>query len=168
MINRMEGMAVNRIAKILSAVTIALLAAVIYTVSTAQLTAVSESIVIQPVTERMAAFESLQQAIEEGDLADNQFRLMPSEDPEDYCFVNYTVTLSGRCPLVAEWAVLSISPAEGDIAFLPGEAQDVAPFGGKTLTGTLITMRENAEQNRILWVEYYVFGRGMSATIEGA
>ncbi len=157
----------SKACKIVTAITLVTVALTVYILASAQLSADIVSIKIENAADRTDTFAPLADAIERGDLADNQFRALKSDEAADYAFVTYTVELSGHCPISAEWAVLSLSPVGGDVAFLPGEEQDVPPFSSRTINATLLTAREDAEAARNLWVEYYVFGRAMSAVVRG-
>ena len=157
----------NKLAKWLSIIAVLALALAVYLVVSAQLTAAVISVQVESAADRLETSETLCDALERGDLDTNQYRQITSDAASDYTFITYTVTLSSLCPLPAEWAVLSLSPLDGDIAFLPGDAQDVSPFGTRTINATLLTTHEDPQQTtRNLWVEYYVFGRAMSAVAE--
>lgn len=152
-----------KLAKWLTVATVVTLVLTAFLIVSAQLSATVTAVSIEPAADRPDAFESLAAAIERGDLDDNQYRQLFSDNVEDYAFVTYAVELTGFCPLPAEWAVVKLSPQSGDVALLNGAPVDVPPFGARTVTATLLTALDHAGDARSLWVEYYVFGRSMSA-----
>lgn len=156
----------SKAAKIVSALAIFACALTAYLLASAHFQAVILSVKVESAADRPDAFRPLAEAIERGDLGTGQFGTLSSDDPADYAFVTYAVELKGRSPLPAEWAVLCLSPLGGDVAFLPGTATDIPPFGARTLTGTLLTSAADAGQARHLWAEYYLFGRLLSAVAE--
>ena len=91
-----------------------------------------------------------------------------SGDAQDYAFVTYTVQMEGLNLFPAEWAVLSLTPAEGDVVIIQGTPQDVSSFGQGQVTATLPTRRDQVQAQRHMWVEYYVLGRAHSAVVSGA
>ena len=156
----------SKAAKIVSVLAICACVLTAYLLASARFQAVILSVKVESAADRLDAFRSLAETIERGDLGAGQFGTLDSDDPADYAFVTYAVELKGRSPLTAEWAVLCLSPLGGDVAFLPGVATDIPPFGARTLTGTLLTRAADAGQERHLWAEYYLFGRSLSAVAE--
>lgn len=151
--------------KIILAVTIAAVVLFAYVYISAQLSATLISVDVESAAQRQTVFESLSDALENGDLSAVQYSVMESSNPEDYAFVTYTVDLEGYNPLPAEWAVLALAPAQGDVVLVQGSPQTAAPFGKATVTATLLTRADNVDAQRKIWVEYYVMGRALNAAV---
>lgn len=138
-----------------------------YAFVSAQLSATLVSTVVDLADTRQDTFDAMAQALEMGDLADVQFGDLAGS-AQDYAFVTYTVQLEGLNLFPAEWAVLSLTPAEGDVVIIQGTPQDVSSFGQGQVTATLLTRRDQVQAQRHMWVEYYVLGRAHSAVVSGA
>ena len=157
----------GRAGKILLAVTLASVLAFAYALLSAQLSATLVSAVAEGADTRADTFAELAAALKRGDLAAVQYQDLKGDKAADYAFVTYTVELKGLNLMPAEWAVLSLTPLEGDVVLIQGAPQDMASFGSCTLSATLLTRRDLAQAQRGLWVEYYVLGQAHSATVRG-
>ena len=161
------GFSMGKGGKIVVAVTVVAVAVFFYAYVSAQLSATLVSTVVDLADTRQSTFDAMAQALERGDLADVQFAEL-SGDAQDYAFITYTVQLEGLNLFPAEWAVLSLTPAEGDVVIIQGTPQDVSSFGQGQVTATLLTRRDQVQAQRHMWVEYYVLGRAHSAVVSGA
>lgn len=157
----------GRAGKILLAVTVVAVAAFAYAFVSSQLSASLESAVVEEAQARQSAFDTIAQTLKRGDLSGVQYRDLTSDEAQDYAFITYTVQLEGANLLPAEWAVISLTPLEGDVVLIQGAPQDVPSFGRATLSATLLTTKDQADAPRNLWVEYYVLGKVYSASVRG-
>jgi len=155
----------SRITKFLLALAILLLALFIYAYASSSLTATQVNRVVESAADRQSVFESLADSLKRGDIS-TQFAALPDGDPENYAFVTYTVQLEGFNLLPAQWAVLSLTPQEGDIVLIQGAPQEVPVFGGAQLSATLLTRADAADAPRDLWADYYVMGRPHIARVK--
>lgn len=153
--------------KIVVVAAVVAVAVFFYAFVSAQLSATLVSTVVDLADTRQDTFDAMAQALEMGDLADVQFGDLAGS-AKDYAFVTYTVQLEGLNLFPAEWAVLSLTPAEGDVVIIQGTPQDVSSFGQGQVTATLLTRRDQVQAQRHMWVEYYVLGRAHSAVVSGA
>lgn len=151
----------------LLAVSILLVALMALVAATSNLRANIAAVRVQAASERQAEFDEVMTSALLGDFGDAQYRVPTSTNAADYAFVTYEIALSSFCPLPADWAIVNLTPAEGDVALIRGEAQTVPPFGGRTVTATLLTSAEAAQAERKVWAEYYVFGRFLTANTQG-
>lgn len=161
------GFPVGRSGKIIVFITILAMAAFAYVYISAQLGATLVSIDEENAVLRPELFESVMEALNNGDFASNQFSAPDDVSAENYNFVTYTVQLQGVNPLPAEWAILTLAPVSGDVVLVQGDPQTVAPFGKATVSATLLT-RAHTGTERSLWVEYYVLGRALNAAVKPA
>lgn len=157
----------GRAGKILLAVTLAAVLVFAYALVSAQLSATLVSAVAEGADTRVGTFDELAEALARGDLSAVQYKELQSREAADYAFVTYTVELKGLNLMPAEWAVISLTPLEGDVVLIQGAPQDMASFGNCTLSASLLTRRDLAQAQRELWVEYYVLGQAHSATVRG-
>ena len=104
------GFPVGRSGKIIVFITILAVAAFAYVYISAQLGATLVSIEEENAALRPELFESVMEALNNGDFASNQFSVPDDVSAENYSFVTYTVQLQGVNPLPAEWAILTLAP----------------------------------------------------------
>ncbi|MDO4546741.1 MAG: hypothetical protein Q4D04_01445 [Clostridia bacterium] len=135
----------------------------VYVLATEQMQASYVSSIVRPASENVSEFNDLYGVISRGGLVDVQFAEMTSTDPEDYYFIDYTLSLASICPFPAKWATMNLVPVEGDIVVVQSSPVTIGPFVSGIVTGTLLTTNPDAE--RLGWIEYYVLGRLKTAVV---
>lgn len=121
-----------------------------------------ESVSYQSATEREETFQTILEGVKRGDFGQNQYRQPPSDNPGDYSFVTVTVSARNLYPLMAEWALINLSPGSGDIVLIQSEPADISPFGSLKVSATILATNDARDEQRLLWLEYYLLGNKKS------
>lgn len=153
------------LAKILTGITLVVLAFTTYLLYAAQLHVTLESVVIQPAQERQDAFDGIKAAVKSGDLASYQFRNETPGKAANYSFITITLQVTNYGILPAEWIEIRVSPQEGDLLQVPIDPVDLPGLQGRYISTALLAESDKASRSHSVWLEYYVFGRKLHAEL---
>ncbi|MEG0766563.1 MAG: hypothetical protein RR482_02505 [Clostridia bacterium] len=121
---------------------------------------------VMPAQEQRTLYDTTRNAISLDSFTGVQFQKSDLLMPESYQWMTYTVRLSNKGVLPAEWLRIEVRPDASDVLQLGEERGFTLAAGGKgDLRGTMLT-RVGAKQARMLHITYYVMGRAYSLDID--
>ena len=136
-----------------------------YCLYAAELGLEARGVQVVPAAQMAETFETLRRQVQDGGLLGTAFSEDPLGEMGDYAFHIYTVQVTNRGFLPADWIQLSVSPISGDALQMDPETANMLPaLQSGALQATVLSQAAQAAP-RDLRVTYFVFGRPYSITV---
>ncbi len=147
------------LAKFLAVVTLIVVLLGVYLVRASVISITPAGALVESAADRQSAFDSLTQSAAVGSPDLVLYNADISADPAEYIFVTYTVKISNRNLIAAEWLQISIESQSGDVLMIKPSIEDIAPISSADVTLVLMTNRSNSTSySRNATLTYYVYG----------
>lgn len=147
------------LAKFLAVVTLIVAVLGVYLVQASEISVAPAGALVESAADRQSAFDSLTQSAAVGSPDLVLYNTDIAADPSEYIFVTYTVKISNRNLLAAEWLQISLEPQSGDVLMIKPAIEDISPLSSADVTLVLMTSRSNSTSyTRNASLTYYVYG----------
>ncbi|MDR2506175.1 MAG: hypothetical protein LBD16_08760 [Oscillospiraceae bacterium] len=155
----------KKLAVILLVLALILAAGALYLRLGANLKPISASVKELPASENLSQWATLYVEMSDGTFQGTIVDGTPMGEAEEYVFRTYSIELRNLGIIKAEAITVTIKPGGGDVAIY-GEPRLFAlpAFSNGTIETTVLSS-VNSDSRRAAVVDYYVFGRKMSATV---
>lgn len=148
-------------------VTIAGAGAVLYGINAFVPAVEQVSVLVTPAEQAREIFDSTVAQVKSGTFTGRVFGNTAGLNARDCAFLTVTVRLANRGFFPAEWVVLDVHPADGDVLQLDNVQANVLASGSQgDVAATVLTTGGAEDTRRAFTVSCYVFGR--KVTVEGS
>lgn len=154
------------LAKFLAVIALIVVLLGVYIVRSSTISVTPAGALVESAADRQSAFVSLSESAAVGSPSLVLYNTEISADPSEYIFVTYTLKISNRNLLAAEWLQIALESQSGDVLMIKPAIEDIDPMSELDVTLVLMTGRSNSTSyTRNAVLTYYVYGHEYSVPL---